>query len=190
MSDTDPTTDDGRTRLRPSRGLQPAPPSNSNSTDLQGLLFIGDPHVASRPPGFRKDDYPTAILDKLQWSLDYAKQHRLRPVLLGDLFDFPRDNANWLLVRLLHMLDGTLAISGNHDCKENSLGETTPSPSSSPPARYASSPKTAPGSPPSTPAPSSSAAPAGAKKSRSPLIPPRTSFTQDSALRTQHLSSG
>jgi predicted phosphodiesterase len=91
--------------------------------DCQGLLFIGDPHVASRPPGFRKDDYPTAILDKLQWALDYAKQHLLRPVLLGDLFDFPRDNANWLLVRLLHMLDGTLAISGNHDCKENTLGD-------------------------------------------------------------------
>jgi predicted phosphodiesterase len=91
--------------------------------DTQGLLFIGDPHVASRPPGFRKDDYPTAILDKLQWSLDYAREHRLRPVLLGDLFDFPRDNANWLLVRLLHMLDGTLAISGNHDCKENTLGD-------------------------------------------------------------------
>jgi predicted phosphodiesterase len=92
-------------------------------SDCQGLLFIGDPHVASRPPGFRKDDYPIAILDKLQWALEYAKTHRLRPVLLGDLFDFPRDNANWLLVRLLHMLDGTLAISGNHDCKENTLGD-------------------------------------------------------------------
>jgi len=44
-------------------------------------------------------------------------------VLLGDLFDFPRDNANWLIVRLLNMLDATLAISGNHDCKENQLGE-------------------------------------------------------------------
>ncbi|MDB5323116.1 MAG: metallophosphoesterase [Phycisphaerales bacterium] len=89
-----------------------------------GLLFIGDPHVASRPPGFRKDDYPQAILQKLQWSLDYARENRLRPVLLGDLFDFPRDNANWLIVRLLQMFDpATLAISGNHDCKENTLAE-------------------------------------------------------------------
>jgi hypothetical protein len=92
-------------------------------TDYTGLLFIGDPHVASRPPGFRKDDYPETILQKLQWSLDYARQNQLRPVILGDLFDFPRDNANWLIVRLIQMLDGALAIFGNHDCKENTLGE-------------------------------------------------------------------
>ena len=91
--------------------------------DCQGLLFIGDPHIASRAPGFRKDDYPEAILKKLKWALDFAREHRLRPVLLGDLFDFPRDNANWLIVRLLSILDKTLAISGNHDCKENTLGE-------------------------------------------------------------------
>jgi len=47
--------------------------------DCTGLLFIGDPHVASRPPGFRKDDYPEAILQKLQWALDYAREHRLGP---------------------------------------------------------------------------------------------------------------
>lgn len=92
-------------------------------SDCAGLLFIGDPHVASRAPGFRKDDYPEAILGKLQWAMDYARENRLRPVLLGDLFDFPRDNANWLIVRLLGMFDGTLAVVGNHDCKENRLGE-------------------------------------------------------------------
>jgi predicted phosphodiesterase len=91
--------------------------------DLAGILFIGDPHLASRPPGFRKDDYPAVILEKLRWSLDYAREHRLLPVLLGDLFDYPRDNANWLLTRLFSLLDGTLAISGNHDCKENTLDE-------------------------------------------------------------------
>ena len=88
-----------------------------------GLLFIGDPHLASRPPGFRKDDYPAAILKKLRWALDYARDNRLLPVLLGDLFDFPRDNANWVLVQLMQLLDGVLAICGNHDCKENALGE-------------------------------------------------------------------
>src|SRR5437667_6913960 len=89
-----------------------------------GLLFIGDPHLASRAPGFRKDDYPATILEKLRWTLDYARANRLRPVFLGDLFDFPRDNANWLLVRLLPLLDeNTLGIYGNHDCKENSLDE-------------------------------------------------------------------
>src|SRR3954468_2321894 len=89
-----------------------------------GLLFIGDPHLASRAPGFRTDEYPRTVMDKLRWALDYARQQRLMPVLLGDLFDFPRDNANWLLVELHNLLaPGTLAIYGNHDCKENVPGE-------------------------------------------------------------------
>src|SRR5712691_2563880 len=91
--------------------------------EVRGLLFIGDPHLSSRSPGFRKDDYPNVVLDKLRWSLDYARQNDLLPVLLGDLFDYPRDNANWLLVRLLALFENTLAISGNHDCKENTLNE-------------------------------------------------------------------
>jgi hypothetical protein len=89
-------------------------------SDEIGVLFIGDPHLASRVPGFRKDDYPRRILAKLKFALDYAREHALLPVLLGDLFDFPRDNANWLLVELHALLGhGTLAIYGNHDCKEN-----------------------------------------------------------------------
>lgn len=92
--------------------------------ELKGLLFIGDPHLASRVPGFRKDDYPATILEKLRWCLNYAAENHLKPILLGDLFDFPRDNANWLLVRLLPLLeDNTLAVYGNHDCKENRLDE-------------------------------------------------------------------
>src|SRR5262245_46066117 len=93
-------------------------------TSLRGLLFIGDPHVCARVPGLRKDDYPRAILGKLRWALDYARQRSLQPVLLGDLFDYPRDNANWMLVELLGLLPAaTPAIYGNHDCKENSLGD-------------------------------------------------------------------
>ena len=93
-----------------------------STSDFTGLLFIGDPHLASRAPGFRCDDYPRAILDKLKFALGYAREHRLLPILLGDLFEFPRDNANWLLVELFRLLErGTLAIHGNHDCKENEL---------------------------------------------------------------------
>ncbi len=67
-----------------------------------GLLCIGDPHLASRVPGFRRDDYPNTVLNKLRWSLDYANQNALLPVLLGDLFHRPRDNANSLVVAALH----------------------------------------------------------------------------------------
>jgi hypothetical protein len=85
-------------------------------TDYTGLLFIGDPHLEGRQPGFRKDDYPKVILEKLAWCLDYAATHRLLPAILGDLFDKPRDNPNWMLVELFQLLRGeVLGLYGNHD---------------------------------------------------------------------------
>ena len=57
--------------------------------DFEGLLVIGDPHLEGRQPGFRKDDYPHVILEKLEWCLQYAKRHQLLPTLLGDLFQRP-----------------------------------------------------------------------------------------------------
>ncbi|MGE5611132.1 MAG: metallophosphoesterase [Bacillota bacterium] len=93
-------------------------------TPYTGLLCIGDPHLASRVPGFRKDDYPRTILNKLRWALDYARTNDLVPVILGDLFHYPQDNANWLLVQLLDLFKSPiLAVPGNHDCNENTLTE-------------------------------------------------------------------
>jgi len=87
-----------------------------------GILFIGDPHMEGRVPGFRKDDYPRVILEKLEWVLRYARTHDLLPAILGDIFHLPRNNPNWLLVELLSMFHGeVLSIYGNHDCHENSL---------------------------------------------------------------------
>lgn len=89
-------------------------------TDYHGLLFIGDPHLEGRQPGYRKDDYPEVILRKLEWCLDYARQERLLPALLGDLFERPRDNPNWMIDRLLNMLQGeVLTLYGNHDVYQN-----------------------------------------------------------------------
>jgi hypothetical protein len=92
---------------------------------LAGLLFIGDPHVEGRTPGFRRDNYPETILRKLQWSLDYAKQHSLQPVLLGDVFDKPRDNPNWIMSRMFDLFSDGLVptIFGNHDCANPQLDE-------------------------------------------------------------------
>jgi predicted phosphodiesterase len=90
----------------------------------RGLLVIGDPHLASRVPGFRKDEYPKVILRKLEWCLEYARREQLLPCLLGDVFHWPRDNANWLLGAVLDLMKyEVLAISGNHDCAENALSE-------------------------------------------------------------------
>jgi DNA repair exonuclease SbcCD nuclease subunit len=85
-----------------------------------GLLIVGDPHVEGRQPGFRKDDYPNVVLDKLAWCVEYARQHRLLLALLGDLFDKPRDNPNWLLNRLFDILQTeTIGLFGNHDVHYN-----------------------------------------------------------------------
>lgn len=93
-------------------------------TAYDGLLLIGDPHLESRIPGFRKDNYPEVILRKLQWCLDYAASERLLPAILGDIFHLPRDNPNWLLGKLIELLDHeVLAIYGNHDVHENEIGE-------------------------------------------------------------------
>lgn len=92
-------------------------------TEYSGLLMIGDPHLATRTPGFRSDDYPRTILAKLRWCIEYAHREDLLPVILGDLFHWPRDNANWLLVELMDILHKDVqAIPGNHDCHENTLG--------------------------------------------------------------------
>lgn len=91
----------------------------------RGVLFIGDPHLEGRAPGFRKDDYPRVILDKLAWCLEYAEQEQLLPAILGDLFDKPRDNPNWIIDRLLRILPGeVLGLWGNHDV--SSSNELTP----------------------------------------------------------------
>jgi hypothetical protein len=94
----------------------------STSIDVQGLLFIGDPHLEARIPGFRKDDYPHVALQKFRWCLRYAREHQLQPILLGDLFQLPQDNPNWLLSAIIESIDEPLpAIYGNHDVRENSL---------------------------------------------------------------------
>lgn len=91
--------------------------------DYGGILFIGDPHLSSRTPGFRKDEYASVILNKLRWCLDYARNENLLPAVLGDLFHLPRDNSNWLLGELCALFIGReiVTIYGNHDCRENTL---------------------------------------------------------------------
>jgi len=91
--------------------------------EFRGLLFIGDPHLAHRAPGYRKDDYGQAILEKLRWCLEYAAQENLQPALLGDLFHWARDNANWLIAELCEMLRGrdVIGIYGNHDVHQSTL---------------------------------------------------------------------
>jgi hypothetical protein len=101
----------------PQVALRPLP------QEYRGLGVIGDVHLASRNLGFRRDDYPRAMLGKLGWTLTYCRDHELLPVVLGDWFEYPRENANWLLVELIDLLlpHRVMTIAGNHDCSENAL---------------------------------------------------------------------
>lgn len=94
------------------------------SGSYKGVLAIGDPHLEGRIPGFRKDNYPWVILEKLRWALDYAAKERLLPLILGDLFHLPRNNPNWLLVEVMRLLDREIfCIYGNHDVHEDEISD-------------------------------------------------------------------
>ncbi len=101
---------------------------------ISGLLFIGDPHLSSRKPGRRTDkDFTGTVLDKLDQAFQVARNERLLPVILGDLFDRAGDNDLSMLSRLLKLLrehvehGGVTPVSlvGNHDMKDARLSMDT-----------------------------------------------------------------
>ncbi|MGQ9920769.1 MAG: metallophosphoesterase [Desulfobacca sp.] len=98
-------------------------PVLSQLPDYQGLLFIGDPHVAASPPGYRLDDYRRTILEKLAFCLDMAGRNYYLPIILGDLFHLPRNNPNHLLVDLIELFRPyqPWVLVGNHDKHEARL---------------------------------------------------------------------
>jgi len=90
----------------------------------EGILCIGDPHLASRAIGARVDDYSSAILDKLAFCVSCAARENLLPALLGDVFHSPSEDADWLLDELAAMFEPIAAVGifGNHDCSGDTLG--------------------------------------------------------------------
>lgn len=95
-----------------------------------GLLFIGDPHLSSRRPGRRRDaDFVAACLDKLEQAIALANAEDLVPVILGDLFDRPREDDHRLLALTLRALRAArhvpFCLVGNHDRVHRRLTEDT-----------------------------------------------------------------
>lgn len=83
----------------------------------EGLLCIPDPHVAATPPMQRLESYMDDVLAKLAACLDEARARHLVPVVLGDLFHWPRENANSLMVALMELFrpHRPFVLVGNHD---------------------------------------------------------------------------
>ncbi len=88
-----------------------------NRRVYRGIVFIGDPHVASFAPGHRRDDYRTTVLGKLSFAVETAHREQLLPLVLGDLFHVPRNNPNSLLVELIELFRPVIpwVLLGNHD---------------------------------------------------------------------------
>ncbi|WP_321400929.1 metallophosphoesterase [Maridesulfovibrio sp.] len=85
--------------------------------EAEGLFLIGDPHIASTPPGQRLGDFAADILDKLEACFKQAEMLGLVPLILGDLFHWPRDNGNSLLVDMIGLFGQykPFVLVGNHD---------------------------------------------------------------------------
>jgi hypothetical protein len=86
-----------------------------------GLFMVADPHLADTPPGQRLDGYIDQIMSKLTACLDRADALGMVPVILGDLFHWPRDNSNKMLVDLIRLFGSRTGdakvrvLVGNHD---------------------------------------------------------------------------
>ena len=90
---------------------------NLPEVKTEGLFMVCDPHVAGTPPGQRLPGYSEQILDKLAACRDEAARLEMPFVIMGDLFHWPRDNPNSLLVSLIELFRPyrPWVLVGNHD---------------------------------------------------------------------------
>jgi len=82
-----------------------------------GLMLVPDAHFAATPPGQRLEGFMEQVLAKTRACLEHAAAHNLAPVFLGDLFHWPRENPNVLLVALIELFRPyrPWVLVGNHD---------------------------------------------------------------------------
>jgi len=95
---------------------------------MSEIRFISssDEHLSDLSPGFRKDDYRDAILNKMEWQGEFARKFRTDGILRGgDLFHVKAANKTTMmsLSRVASVHRGypcpTYAIVGNHDMARN-----------------------------------------------------------------------
>lgn len=90
------------------------------------LITSSDEHIADLAPGFRKDDYRSSILKKLEWQGNFATRTSTDAILRGgDLFHVKAANktthATMQKVAEIHRNYPcpTYALAGNHDMSHN-----------------------------------------------------------------------
>jgi len=92
------------------------------------ILFIGDLHLKCTSPISRCDDYPSAILKKLEYLSNCVSIEKCNTfVLLGDVFDSPVTSLPYLaqvintFKKIQDMGITVYTIVGNHDIKNNRM---------------------------------------------------------------------
>ena len=94
-----------------------------------GLVFIGDPHLWSKTPGRRLDNYSQVTLNKLAAAAEISNRLNLWPVCLGDLFHHAKENNLEFLSKIMEVLREFdrpfLCAVGNHDLTERELTKGT-----------------------------------------------------------------
>lgn len=98
--------------------------------NYDGLLFVGDPHLASKRPGTRLDEnFMKTVLDKLEQSVEIALSKNLFMVILGDLFHDDSDHNPLMLTRLIQIFKrlpcAPVTIVGNHEKRQTTLTDDT-----------------------------------------------------------------
>lgn len=97
--------------------------------EASGILFVGDPHLSSRAPHRRTDDYTATVLHKIAQACEIANERNLLFVCLGDLFDRPRDTAPGMLSALMRIVSGLnipgVTLVGNHEKVAATLTDDT-----------------------------------------------------------------
>jgi len=86
------------------------------------ILYFTDPHIRANSPGSRLDDFPEAILSKLEWVGDYAEDNHIKTILVGgDWLDRPDiaysmlDKFTEVLIRWKGKGIDVYTVLGNHD---------------------------------------------------------------------------
>ena len=89
---------------------------------MSKIYFVPDVHLQEQSPRSRKDSYPTTILEKLDYVVDYVNRNNGICIFLGDLFNAVNMPMNYFyrVVDVFKKFKKTpLIIVGNHDYPRN-----------------------------------------------------------------------
>ena len=86
------------------------------------IVFVPDVHLQEYSPRSRKDNYPSVVLDKLNWVVDYVNKNKAICIFLGDIFNAVNMPMIYMYrcIEVFKRFDQTpYVIIGNHDVPRN-----------------------------------------------------------------------